>query len=62
MNVIKLLQDRIKHSEYQQNQLSNERDELIESLQRLCAKIQEYQNDINEMQVAIEKLEKPESN
>lgn len=57
MSVVKLLKDRITHSEYQQKILGEDRDELIEKLQRICAKIEEYQNDINEMQIAVEKLE-----
>lgn len=61
MKVIQILKDRIKNFEYQQVQLNEERDEYIEKLTRVCAKIEEYQQDINEMQIAIEKLEK-ESN
>lgn len=60
MKVIQMLKDRIKHSEYQQRELGNERDDLIQQLQRICAKIEEYQEDINDMQKCIEKLEKPE--
>ena len=58
MSIIKMLGDRIKSFEFQQLQLGNERDEIIEKLKRVDAKIEEYQKDINEMQIAIEKLEK----
>lgn len=60
MSVIQMLKDRIKHSEWQKRELSNERDDLIDKLQNTCAKIKEYQDDINEMQTSIEKLERPE--
>lgn len=60
MKIIQVLKDRIKNFESQQQKLGNERDSMFEELAMICAKINEYQLDINDMQVAIEKLEKPE--
>ena len=58
MKVIQSLKDRIKNFDYQIKSLEGERDEILEELHRTCSKIKEYQDDINEMQVAIEKLER----
>ena len=60
MKTIQMLKDRIKNFDYQIRQLEGERDEIIENLQRTVLKIKEYQDDINEMQIAVEKLEKAE--
>ena len=60
MKSIELLKQRIQDFAYQQRELELERDEKLEDILHIYAKIKEYQEDINDMQLTIEKLERKE--
>lgn len=57
MRLIKILQDRITHSEYQLKRLEEERQNTYDQVCRLDEKVIDYQIDIEEMKVAIQLME-----